>query len=64
MLSNTILKPMVKGMDEIAQVKLVFKRVLDTNGKVYWKVELVPESDNVVSFLTVSSNQAASIRVI
>ena len=64
MLSNTILKPMVKGMDEIAQVKLVFKRVLDTNGKVYWKVELVPESDNVDSFLTVSSNQAASIRVI
>ena len=49
-------------MDEIAQVKLFFKHVLDldTNGKMYWKVDLLPESDNVDSFLTVSSNQAAS----
>eukprot|EP00985_Skeletonema_marinoi_P021128 scaffold12818_cov85-Skeletonema_marinoi.AAC.1 len=45
---NTILPAMVKGMDEIAKGKLIFKQVTDENGKASWKVELVPATIKLV----------------
>ena len=39
-------------MNEIAKGKLVFKQVADENGKARYKVELVPENDNVEINLT------------
>uniref|UniRef100_A0A7S2KVQ7 Uncharacterized protein n=1 Tax=Skeletonema marinoi TaxID=267567 RepID=A0A7S2KVQ7_9STRA len=43
---------MVKGMDEIAKGKLIFKQVTDENGKTSWKVELVPATTKVDKNLT------------